>query len=61
MKKSYSLALELDRLFKLNLSNNQFEILVSHIDGYENSQNYFNNLISSSPAEIMIILKNIKK
>jgi hypothetical protein len=59
--KSYSLALELDMTLKLNLSNGQFEELVTFIDGYEDHQKIAANLKCATRGDVLLIVQNIKK
>lgn len=55
---SYSLAMEVDRTFSLNLSDRRFEVLVSYIDGYKNSQEITKELLLTNPKAVQNIIDN---
>jgi hypothetical protein len=57
---SYSLALEVDMTLKLNLSNGQFEELVSFIDGYEDFQKIQLNLKCATQGDVLSILQELR-
>jgi hypothetical protein len=59
--KSYSLAIEIDRNLKLNLSNGQFDALASFIDGYEDQNRIANNLSNSTTGDILSIISDYRK
>jgi hypothetical protein len=58
--KPHSLALEVDRVLKLNLNNARFEVLVSFIDGYRDSQKISQELMQGDQQKVLDILKAIK-
>jgi hypothetical protein len=58
--KPHSLALEVDRVLKLNLNNGRFEALVSFIDGYQDSQKISQELMRSKPEIVLDILQAIR-
>jgi len=55
---SYSLAVEIDRTFSLSLSDRRFEVLVSFIDGYQNSQEITKELLLTNPKAVQNIIDN---
>jgi hypothetical protein len=59
--KSYSLAIEIDRNLKLNLSNGQFDALASFIDGYEDQNRIANNLSNNTTGDILSIISDYRK
>lgn len=59
--KSYSLAIEVDRNLKLNLSNGQFEALATFIDGYEDQNRIASNLSHSTTGDILSIISDYRK
>jgi len=59
-QKSYSLALEVDRALQLDLSNGQFKLLVSYIDGYEDGYKISRELMAGKPRVTMMILATLK-
>lgn len=59
--KSYSLALEVDMRLKLNLSNGQFEELVTFIDGYEDYQKITISLTCATRGDVICILDSLKE
>jgi hypothetical protein len=58
--KPHSLALEVDRVLKLNLNNGRFEVLVSFIDGYRDSQKIAKELMRGEPEIVLDILEAVK-
>ena len=58
--KPHVLALEVDRVLKLNLNNGRFEALVSFIDGYRDSQKIAKELMQDKPQKVLDILEAIK-
>jgi hypothetical protein len=58
---SYSLALEVDMTLKLDLSNGQFEELVSFIDGYEDIQKITVSLKCATKGDVLSILQELRK
>jgi hypothetical protein len=57
----YSVAVEIDRCFKLNLSNGQFLILVSYINSFEDKEKIIRKLFQSNPKSILLTITEIQK
>ena len=55
---SYSLAVEVDRTFGLSLSDRRFEVLVSFIDGYQDSQEITKELLLTNSKAVQNIIDN---
>ena len=59
--KPHTLALEVDRTLKLNLSNGQFDILADLIDGYEDNKKFSKELMTKDRKDVLYILENLKE
>lgn len=60
-QKSYHLAVEVDRALQLNLSNGQFQLLVSYIDNHEDGHKISRDLMGGKPQATMMILNTLKE
>lgn len=58
---AYSLALEVDMTLKLNLSNGQFEELVTFIDGYADFQKISLSLKCATQGDVLSLLEEMRK
>lgn len=58
--KPHTLAWEVDYYLKLELSNGQFEELISFIDGYQDSRKITNELLSSSREDVLTIVYRLR-
>lgn len=60
MINTYSVVVEVDRCFKLNLSNGQFYILVNYINSFEDKQKIIKQIFSSDPKSILFTIKELQ-
>ena len=56
----YSLAAEIDRTLKLELSNGQFDALAVFLDGYQDSRKIAKELFMSSREDLLILIAHIR-